>query len=221
MSCRGTEGKLEDLFRNLGDFIARNAFWAGPILGLTTFGESMVVIGAFFPATLLMGIAGGLVAAGVLSPWPVLFFCILGAVLGDAVSYWLGRKLGPKAWNMRILKKHRRVVARARLFFRHFGVLAIYLCRFMGPVRAFVPLICGMTSMAHRKFQIANVGSAAIWVPVMLAVGYLPAKGVQILGEYGGRHAIEIGIAIMVVVGIAVFWGWRRLSRRIAPELAE
>lgn len=197
-----------------------NAFWAAPILGLTTFGESMVVIGAFFPATLLMGIAGAMVAAGVLSPWPVLAFCILGAVLGDAVSYWLGRKLGFRAWRMPFLKKHRRGVARSRLFFRRYGVLAIYLCRFMGPVRAFVPLICGLTSMPNLKFQIANIGSASIWVPVMLAVGYLPAKGIALLGEHGDAHTVGYGVAGIIVVGVAIIWAWRRLARKLAPEAA-
>ena len=164
---------LDGFFDNLGDFIRQNAAWAGPILGLITFGESMVVIGAFFPATVLMVIAGGLAAQGIINPFELIAWCVAGAVLGDAVSYWLGRKLGPMAWRHPLLKAHRRIAARARLFFRKWGVTSIYLCRFMGPVRAFVPLIAGITDMPHMRFQLANLGSALIWVPVMLAPGFL------------------------------------------------
>ena len=196
---------MDSWLNDLGDFISRNAFWAGPVLGLITLGESMVLIGAFFPATALMLVAGGLAAAGVVNIFEVIAWCVAGAFLGDAVSYWLGRKLGPRAWRHPILKGQRRIASRSRLFFRKYGVLSIYLCRFMGPVRAFVPLIAGITTMPHLRFQLANFGSALIWVPVMLAPGYLAGVGVTLLGE--SEHALEWiggGIAVFVLTYVAL-----------------
>lgn len=190
---------MENWASDLGDFITRNAAWGAPVLGLITFGESLVLIGGFFPATALMLVAGGLVATGVLDGPTVLAWCIAGAILGDAVSYWLGRKLGPRAWRIPILRKYRRLMARARMFFRRYGVASIYLCRFMGPVRAFVPLIAGVTAMPNLKFQLANVGSAIIWVPVMLAPGYLAGKGAQLIG---GQHAMEWALGGIAMVAI-------------------
>lgn len=217
-SGRTPETPLEQFFADLGDFIARNAQWAGPILGLITFGESMVLIGAFFPATVLMVTAGGLAGAGVIDPLPLLLWCFAGATLGDALSYWLGRRLGPKAWRHPMLKRHRTALARARLFFRDYGVLAIYICRFMGPVRAFVPLIAGMTGMGQRKFQIANLGSAAIWVPVMLAPGYLAAKGVEWLNLAGDGHRLGFVALAAIVLTAAIVFGWRRLKSRLDAQ---
>jgi membrane protein DedA with SNARE-associated domain len=189
---------MHDLINDLGGFIARNAVWAGPILGLVTFGESMVVIGAFFPATALMVIAGGLAAAGVLHPAEVLLWCLAGAIIGDAVSYWLGLRTGPVAWRHPLLKPRRRLVARARLFFKRYGVLSIILCRFLGPVRAFVPFIAGVTRMAHLRFQVANIVSALIWVPVMLAPGYLAGKGFTAM--QGQAHSLEWTLAFVVAL---------------------
>ena len=210
---------LEQLFADVGDFIERNRAWAGPILGAIVFGESMVLIGAFFPATVLMATAGGMIGAGLLEPLPVLLWCIAGAVLGDAVSYWLGRRLGPAALRSRLLRPRRRMLARARLFFQRYGAASIYLCRFMGPVRAFVPLMAGMMGMTQRRFQLANAGSALIWVPVMLAPGYLAAKGVSGLG---GGHGAELQILAIVggVVAAVVIWRLveKRLSRLAAME---
>lgn len=196
--------RLQALAVVLGDFITENAAWGAPVLGLTTFGESMVLIGGFFPATALMLVAGGLIANGVLDGPTVLAWCIGGAVLGDAVSYWIGRKLGPRAWRIPALRKHRRIMARARLFFRRYGVASIYLCRFMGPVRAFVPLIAGVTGMPNTKFQLANIGSAVIWVPVMLAPGYLAGKGAEMIG---GEHAMEYalgGLAALALLALVI-----------------
>ena len=89
---------MEDLIADLNTFMQEHVMWAAPILGLITFGESMVFIGAFFPATILMVTAGGLIGAGVLHPVPVLLWCIAGATLGDAVSYWIGRRPSPSGW---------------------------------------------------------------------------------------------------------------------------
>ena len=209
---------MESFFNTLGDFIRENAAWAGPILGLITFGESMVLIGAFFPATALMLVAGGLAAAGVVHPLELIVWCVAGATLGDAVSYWLGRKLGPSAWRSRLLKDQRRLAARARLFFRQWGVASIYLCRFMGPVRAFVPLIAGITAMSHLKFQLANLGSALIWVPAMLAPGYLAGIGISLLGE--NEHAME-WIAGGVALFVLMFLGVRAIIRSRRTDESE
>lgn len=194
---------MEHLADDLRQFIIDNRMWAGPILGLITFGESMVVIGAFFPATALMLIAGGMAATGILDPWSVVLWCVAGAVAGDAVSYWLGRKAGPRAWRHPVMRKRRKMAARARLFFRRFGTASIFLCRFMGPVRAFVPLIAGMTAMPQVRFQLANIGSALIWVPVMLAPGYLAGKGLQTpsSGTWFWATLAVVALAVIAVMG--------------------
>jgi membrane protein DedA with SNARE-associated domain len=217
-AAAGDEGVLEEIMADLAGFIERHHAWAGPVLGLITFGESMVLIGAFFPATVLMVAAGGLAGAGVVHPVPVLLWCIAGASAGDAVSYELGRRLGPRAFRHPRLKPHRKALARARLFFRRYGTASIYLCRFMGPVRAFVPLIAGMMQMPFRRFQVANVGSAAVWVPVMLAPGYLAAKGVQGLG---GADPHQLGwVALAAVAATAAAWfAWRRVKARLDKEV--
>ena len=211
---------ITGFFGGLGGFIRDNAVWAGPILGLITFGDSMVLIGAFFPATALMLVAGGLAADGTVNIFALVAWCVAGAFLGDAVSYWLGRKLGPSAWRSPLLSNQRRLAARSRLFFRRWGVASIYLCRFMGPVRAFVPLIAGITAMPHLKFQLANFGSAAVWVPVMLAPGYLGGLGLRWLEQY--EHGLEYGLGAVAVVIVFVLLarGWLRARAiRAAGEL--
>lgn len=204
---------MEHFAQDLGAFIARNAVWAGPVLGLITFGESMAFIGAFFPATALMVIAGGLAAAGILDPIAVIAWCVVGAVLGDAVSYWIGRRAGPSAFRSPAMQRRRRTIARARLFFRKWGAASIYLCRFLGPVRAFVPLIAGMTSMNQMRFQLANLGSAIVWVPIMLAPGYLAAKGAQ-QAHFDG---VLVVVGIVALVAIA-FFGRRLFKARPAAS---
>jgi membrane protein DedA with SNARE-associated domain len=200
---------LEFAVEPLTKFIQEHLVWAGPVLGLITFGESMAIIGAFFPATALMLVTGSLIAGGVLDPWSVLAWCIGGAVLGDAVSYYIGRRVGSRVLRHRVLKPHRRGIARARLFFRYYGVASIFICRFTGPVRAFVPLIAGVTAMKQLRFQLANIGSAIVWVPVMLAPGYLATKGMASGGDY--VEWIALGV-VALLIGAWLFF--RMLNKR-------
>lgn len=190
---------MEGFVQDIAAFIARNTVWAGPLLGVLTFGESLAVVGAFVPATVLMLMAGGLVAAGVLPLWEVLAWCVAGAVLGEATSYSVGRRAGWSFVRAPALRRHRRSIARARLCFSRYGVVAIFAGRFMGPIQAFVPLVAGITRMTRLRFQIANVASALIWVPVMLVPGYLAGGGLAGLSPET-LHALATAAAVMVGV---------------------
>jgi membrane protein DedA with SNARE-associated domain len=69
------------------------------------------------------------------------------------------------------------MVARARLFFRRYGFAAVLLSRFLGPMRAVVPLVAGVMEMNSQRFQAANVIAAVIWVPAISAPGYSQRHG--------------------------------------------
>ena len=220
---------MEHLIGAIGETISRHPGWAGAVLGAVTFVESLAFVGAFVPATALMVLAGGLAAAGVLDPFSVIFWCVAGAFLGDAVSYSMGRRFGSRALRIPALRPHRRKIARARLFTRRYSIAAIFIGRFFGPLRAFVPLVAGMMEMNRRTFQIANAASAAVWVPIMLAPGYFAAKGLARLEALGEADALTLwligaGVAVAIVVALSVFLVRRRFYRTavdLAVEAAE
>jgi membrane protein DedA with SNARE-associated domain len=128
--------------------------WAGPAVGLLAFGESMAVVGVLLPGTPALIVIGGLVGSGILAPAPVLVGAVFGAVLGDAVSYWIGASVGRRAVRSWPLIKYRRGIALARLFFRRSGFAAVFFGRFFGPVRSAVPLVAGMMGMNWRWFSL-------------------------------------------------------------------
>jgi len=211
---------MDSLLSSAADFIARHHVWAGVVLGLVTFFESLVVIGAFVPATGLLVAAGGLVAAGVLDPVSVIAGCVIGAVMGDAISYWIGRRLGTGVLRQPMLLPHRRKIAWTRLYCRRYGVASIFIGRFFGPLRAFVPVMVGVLRMRQRVFQLANVTSAFVWVLAMLAPGYLAAKGLaqlEFMSEAHGPTLMLIAFAL-VVVGAVILMRW--LKGRAAKRSA-
>ncbi|SDA75328.1 DedA family protein [Mesorhizobium qingshengii] len=195
-------------------FIETHQAWAGVIVGLLAFGESLILIGILLPGTAVLVIVGGLVGAGIVQPLPVLLAAMIGAALGDTVSFFLGRWLGRGVVHKWPLNRYRREIARARLFFRRYGFAAIFAGRFFGPVRATVPLVAGMMGMNRRLFQIANIVSAIIWAPVVLSPGWLVAKGAGSFAELGatslfGMAAIAAVTVIIVAVAVIKLRGRR------------
>ncbi|MEH6676453.1 DedA family protein [Phenylobacterium sp.] len=196
----GFEGGLTSLLRDHPE-------QAGLVVGLLVFAESLAFVGFFVPSTPMLLAIGAMLGAGLLEPGPLLLYAITGAVAGDAVSYELGRWMGPSALRHRVLARRRRAVARARLFIRKAGMLTMVLGRFTGPIRSLVPLAAGMLKMRRLSFQVANLIGAALWIPVMLAPGYLAAQGLSLLPEGLLRPALA-GLAVMAFA--LLVWKWRK-----------
>lgn len=200
---------MEALLDQVGLFIQTHQFWSGPIMFLLTLGESMLVVGILIPATAILLFTGGLVGSGVLDPTPVLLWGIAGAVVGDTISYLIGRWFGPKVLQWRFVKQHRSTIARARLFFYKFGFLSIFLGRFLGPIRSTIPTVAGMMGMSHLRFEIANILSAIIWVPVMLLPGYLAARSID-AAQSASNLTLYIGGGLSVIVGVGLLYAFSR-----------
>lgn len=196
------------------ELIVRNAVWAPLIIGILCFGESLVIVGLFIPAMSLMIATGSLLASGRLDAGAIVGAAIIGSVLGDWVSYIVGQRLGPAAYRHWPLREHRTSIAHARLFFRRYGFWAVFIGRFLGPLRAVVPLIAGVTRMPQRSFQVANVASAALWVPALFAPGYLSAKHLVTPERANDGSLLVIGF---VVGGLVALGGWM-LSKFAAAD---
>ena len=212
---------MEAFLADLGEVVRTHGVWAGPIVALISFGESLVFVGLLIPATAVMLLIGGLVGSGVLDPVTVLVGAILGAVLGDIVSYALGRWLGPGIVHRKPLRRYRHAVARTRLFFHKYGFAAVFLGRFLGPIRSTVPLVAGMMAMDQKRFQVANVLSAAVWAPVMLAPGWLGARGMDRLPGLTGGHMLALLGLVLAVTVVATLAGGKRFLGRAGADRAE
>jgi len=184
-------------------FVKANPGWAMLVIGLTAFGESFVFLSLLFPGTAILIAVGTLVSEGILNPLPTIVAGIAGAVLGDSVSFWLGQKFGPllpKIWPFRT---HPERLTRGINFFRRYGVYSVFIGRFLGPLRAVVPLVAGMMHMPPLRFYTANVLSAAVWASALMLLGDLLTRSL-------GQENLATKIFYFTIVAAAVtalgFW---------------
>jgi membrane protein DedA with SNARE-associated domain len=194
------------------DFIKAHSDWAALVMFVTAFGESFAFLSLLFPGTTVLVAAGTLLSAGTLPYTSILIGAILGAVLGDSVSYWLGRNFGGGIARVWPFSRHPELLSRGILFFERHGGKSVFIGRFFGPVRAVVPLAAGIMQMPRGRFWLANVISALVWAPMLRLVG-------DVVGEVGDRLIGTANTMIVVfggltLVGIAaVVWAAFRAAR--------
>jgi len=147
--------------------------WMAVIVLLLAFGESLAFVSLIFPfwGIMVLGIGPLLGASNALNFWTVVAAAGVGAALGDWLSYWLGYHYHDQIQKMWPLKNHPDLIKRGRVFFKQWGAWAIVIGRFLGPLRASIPIVAGITEMPRLQFQIANWSSAFLWAAVLLAPG--------------------------------------------------
>jgi membrane protein DedA with SNARE-associated domain len=167
---------LEHYAQIIIDFVREHQAWAAPVVFLLSFGESLAFISLLLPAwAALVGI-GALIGSSGINFWPVWIAASIGAALGDWLSYWIGRKFEHAVQHMWPLSRHPELIPRGLEFVKKWGVAAIFIGRFFGPLRASVPLVAGIFEMPYWRFQIANFVSALVWSAALLLFGDVIAQ---------------------------------------------
>ena len=167
---------MEEFGRTIVEFVHTHQSWAVPIVFALAFGESLAFLSLLIPAwAILLGI-GGLLGAGGINFWPVWIAAGLGGTLGYAVSYWIGLYFKDSLDQMWPFTKRPDLLPRGRAFFEKYGVWAVFLGHFFGPLRAVVPVVAGMYAMPQIPFQIANATSAFLWAAFVLAPGLVGVR---------------------------------------------
>ena len=183
--------------------------WAGVIYGLMAFGESLVIVGVLVPATGVMMATGALVGAGTVPLLDIWVGGAIGAALGDTVSYWVGRKLGPGVDRLWPFSRHPETLAAARNVFARWGWAAVVAGRFIGPLRASIPTVAGITAMPPLVFQAANIGSAIVWIPVLVFPGSMGAIAWKLFEKGDATTGTIVVAAAIAAIGAAI-WIIRR-----------
>ncbi|HEY0050365.1 MAG TPA: VTT domain-containing protein [Pyrinomonadaceae bacterium] len=137
------------------------------------FAETGLAIGFFLPGDSLLVVAGLFAAAGKLDLWVLLITLFIAAVVGDAVGYYSGKKMGKAIFNRpksRLFNPNH--LKKAHAFYEKYGGKTIIIARFVPIVRTFAPIVAGAAEMTYKSFLLFNVFGGFLWVTSMLLAGY-------------------------------------------------
>lgn len=198
-----------DIFANLILALQQHPILALFFVFLVAFSESLILVGLIVPGALLMILFGALIAMDALEFWPTVLFAISGAIAGDSLSYWLGRRYQSKLNNLWPLSRHPDVIIHANQFFDKHGVKSIFLSRFIGLLRPVIPAIAGMAKMPVKTFITSNISSAILWAPLYLLPGILFGLSIEMASEFASKFIFLI-VFILIII-ILILWAIQRI----------
>lgn len=216
---------VADFILNVADFIlnidkhlfalaAQYGLWLYAILFAIVFCETGLVVTPFLPGDSLLFACGVVAGAGLLGYPESMAVLLAAGILGDAVNYSIGRRLGPA-----IFKKDSRFIKKAHLlkanaFYEKHGGKAIMLARFVPVVRTFAPFVAGVALMNPRLFLFFNISGCALWVGSLVSLGYFLGNTPFARNNFGVIVYAIIAVSMLPMV-IEVI---RNRRRKNAPE---
>jgi len=181
---------------------------------IASFLESVALIGTVVPGSTIAFVGGMLVGLKALDAWAAGGVAVAGAVLGDGMSYWLGHRYRDSIRSIWPIRNHPEIITRGEAYFASHGGKSVFFGRFLGPVRAVVPVIAGMTKMPASHFYVMNVLSAFGWAAVHLVPGALFGASLQVAGAVSARLVALIALlavtvwAIVFLLRMAIRFAW-------------
>jgi membrane protein DedA with SNARE-associated domain len=201
------------LINGAADLAAQYPVLAIFIAFLASIIEAVAVLGILIPGTpILMAIAAAGAMAG-LSMTPILIVAIIGAVIGDFLSYWLGHRFRFRLRGIWPFATRPSLIGHAEAFFRRYGTASVAICRFVPVLRSTVPLVAGMAGMARSRFLVANVSSALVWAPVHVVPAQFAGLSLVDL-EAGDWQSAALWAAGLVLFASASWLVHRRVVAR-------
>lgn len=176
-----------DFFLHLDDHLHRlileYGVWIYLILFLIIFVETGLVIMPFLPGDSLLFAAGTFCAGKAnelgemasLNIFLLLGLLLVAAISGDALNYYLGKRIGLRVLKMKIGGRQlvsQKNIDKTNIFYEKHGPKTIIIARFVPIVRTFAPFVAGIGDMKYAKFFQYNVIGAVIWVVGVTLLGY-------------------------------------------------
>ncbi len=164
---------LLHLDSHLKEVIDAYGVWTYAILFVIIFCETGLVVTPFFPGDSLLFAAGAFAATVVLDVWALTVLLTGAAVLGDTANYWIGERIGDRAFapgQHRFLKP--KYLEKTHRFYEKYGSKTIIIARFVPIVRTFAPFLAGVGTMTYPRFLMYNVVGGALWTIIFVWGGY-------------------------------------------------
>jgi membrane protein DedA with SNARE-associated domain len=177
-------------------------------LGLVIPGETILILGSFFAAR------------GSLNIVAVIVIAFVGAVLGDNLGYYIGRKGGRrlilKYGKYIFVNRHR--LAHVDRYFKQHGGKTIFIARFTSFLRALAAMVAGSAKMPYRQFFFYDLAGAFIWSIVISLLGFFLGGKWDLIEKIIRRMGYAaFALIIIVIAGVYIF-RWRQGRKKVGLD---
>jgi len=195
-------------------WLGANPQWLAAAVFIVACVECLAIAGLIVPGTVLLFAVAVLAGSGALSLSETLLLGFLGGILGDLISYFLGRHFHQNIRRLPGLRHHPEWMARAESYFQRYGIASLLVGRFIGPLRPMLPMVAGMCDMPFPRFFAVSLLAAAGWSLAYLLPGWATGAAFRLpLPEGFWLEAGIVAASLAVMVGLSVNSSVRRHRR--------
>lgn len=223
---------------SLTAWLGANPQWLGLAIFMIACVECLAIAGIIVPGTVLLFAVAVLAGSGAFTLGETLLLGFLGGLLGDAISYGVGKYFHQNIRRLPLLRSHPEWIGSAEAYFQRYGIASLLVGRFIGPLRPMLPMVAGMFDMPLPRFIAVSLVAGAGWSVAYLLPGWATGAAMRLplpegfwldAGIVFGTLAVLIGLSlnsslrdqrygtrlIAALSGLAVaalFIGWPYLS---------
>ncbi len=189
---------MPDLVTLVTPHLAMNQFLLYGIIFIISTLESLAFVGLLVPGTTVV-LAAGVLASRHLLDFKTLLWCVaLGGVVGDTISFLLGRK-GITLFDEKSRFFKKEYMEKGQAFFVKHGNKSVLFARFFGPFRPIIPFVAGLVRMDFKIFLFYNITSAFAAAGVYLLFGYFFGETWRQI-----RHLRGVSELLFLIIVLAV-----------------
>ena len=172
------------------------------------------------PSELIMPLGGFFVYQQKLNFYILVFWGLLGTIMGSLPWYYLGRLVNEKRLSKFLDKRGKYLgisskdLAKSKLWFDKYGVSLVFWGRLVPGIRTLSSVPAGIELMPLRKFLVWTTLGSLIWVSLLTYVGYLFGENYQIIGTY----LDQIKFILKPILILIIFYFLIKFSIRISKR---
>ncbi|MFA6553996.1 MAG: bifunctional DedA family/phosphatase PAP2 family protein [Candidatus Paceibacterota bacterium] len=189
-------------------FISQGGYF---FLFIFTILEGIPLFGMVIPGHIAIIASGFLAKIGTLDLLWVLVISGAGAIIGDYIGFYFGRKYG-----MAFIEKFRpyffitdaHIEKAQTLLNKHTGK-ALIMGRFTPATRSLMPFLVGASHTPAGRFWFFNIIGGITWVTTSVMLGYVFGTAYHAVAGYMGKVLV-----VAILVSLITIWGYRFVNSR-------
>ncbi|UUY10046.1 bifunctional DedA family/phosphatase PAP2 family protein [Pseudomonas sp. J452] len=196
---------MSQWFDTMTLWLETNPEWLGLTIFLIACLECLAVAGILIPGTVVLFTLAVLAGSGALTLWETVLLAYAGGLLGDAISYGLGRRFHQGIRRLPVLRDHPEWLGSAENYFQRYGVVSLLVGRYIGPLRPMLPLVAGMLDMPFVRFMLVSMLAAAGWAVAYMLPGWATGAALRLPlpeGFWSAAGIVAAAIALMLLLVI-------------------
>ena len=182
---------------------------------LQRYGLWAVFFGTMIEGDLTLLFSGVLARAGLFTFEEAFLVGTAGGFVGDSLSYMIGVRFRGRARSLHFFARAR---PRVEKLMRRFGVLSVFIVKYVYGVRTTSAIFLGLAHFGFLKFAVLTLASCGVWVGLLAGLGFTFAAGVEKL--VGDLRRIQIVLLVVVII-LATVYVISRFERRVIEEKKE